>query len=181
MFDFFSADWHLFHNAIIEHTERPWKSPNQMNQQLVYEHNQIVSPADDFWLIGDVCLMSPEYVGRIRKEVEKFNGRKHLVLGNHDDWKAQNYLNAGFTTVHTAMWFEREGFHFYMMHDPSEYAVIEKDPKAILLCGHIHRLFKHLLPAKRVINVGVDVWNYRPVPFNSIMNLLKEHKLWQEQ
>jgi calcineurin-like phosphoesterase family protein len=148
---------------------------NQMHQQLVYNHNQMVKPDDEVWVIGDVTLQSPEYVGKTRKVVEKFNGVKHLVLGNHDEWKAWTYTSAGFVTVHTATWFEYAGFTFYMMHDPSTYTVIQNDPKAILLCGHIHNLFQHLLPDKRVINVGVDVWDYKPVPFHTIINLLTEH------
>ena len=64
-----------------------------------------------------------------------------------------------------------------MMHDPSTYTVIENDPNAVLLCGHIHKLFKHLLPEKRVINVGVDVWNYQPVSFLQILDLLESNNV----
>jgi calcineurin-like phosphoesterase family protein len=64
-----------------------------------------------------------------------------------------------------------------MMHDPSTYIVIEKNPKAILLCGHIHSLFKHLLPEKRIINVGVDAWDMKPVSFDQILELLNSYNI----
>lgn len=159
----------------MEYCERPYKSVKEMHQQLAFNHNQLVTDDDELWFLGDLCFMSPEFVGRVRKEVDKFKGKKHIVLGNHDEWKARTYLNAGFTTVHTAMWFDHEGYTFYMMHDPAEYTVVQNNPKAIMLCGHIHQLFQHLLPAKRVINVGVDAWNMKPVSFSDIILLLNEH------
>lgn len=173
---FFTADWHLFHRNIYKFVDRGVHTIEQMHQTLVLNHNQMVSEEDETWVIGDVTLMSSEYVGKIKKQIERFNGVKHLVLGNHDDWKAKNYENAGFWTVHTAMWFYHEGLTFYMMHDPAKYTIIENDPKAVMLCGHVHQLFKHLLPEKRIINVGVDVWGLKPVSFDQILDLLKEYK-----
>ena len=173
---FFTADWHLYHQNIIEYTNRPWKDTNQMHQQLIYNNNQLVSPEDELWFLGDVCLMSPEFVGKVRKVVEKFNGVKHIVLGNHDEWKAQHYIAAGFNTAHTAMWLEHDGKKFYMMHDPATYTVIQNEPNSFLLCGHIHNLFKHLLPDKRVINVGVDVWEYSPVSIDQIVKLIADQE-----
>ena len=172
---FFTADWHLFHGRIIDYCNRPYTSVKDMHQHFVTNHNQLVNENDEVWVLGDVCMMSPEFVGRVRKQVEKFNGEKHLVFGNHDEWKARTYLHAGFLTLHSAFWFEHEGYTFYMRHDPAEYAVIQNDPKAIMLCGHIHQLFQHLLPAKRVINVGVDAWDLKPVSFDDILSLLKKH------
>lgn len=172
MFDFFTSDWHLFHGNIINYCSRPFSSLKQMHGTLITNHNAVVSPTDHVWVIGDVTLRSPQYVGQIRKEVDKFNGIKHLVLGNHDDWRARTYLHAGFTTVHSAFWFQHEGYTFYMMHDPAEYTVIQNDPSSMMLCGHIHNLFDNLLPDKRIINVGVDVWDMKPTSMTQIMEVI---------
>jgi calcineurin-like phosphoesterase family protein len=172
MFDFFTADWHLFHGNIIDYCSRPFTSLKQMHGFMIAAHNAIVGPEDHVWILGDVTLKGPENCGQVRKEVNKFNGIKHLVLGNHDDWRARTYLQAGFTTVHSAMWFPHEGRTFYMMHDPAEYNVIQNDPNAMLLCGHIHNLFDNLLPDKRIINVGVDAWKMKPVSIEQIMEVI---------
>lgn len=174
---FFTADWHLFHNNIIKYCNRPIKNIMQMQQHMIYEHNQVVKPESTVWHLGDVTLLSAEFVGRTRKWVNKFNGTKHLVLGNHDIWGATKYERAGFSTIHTAMWFERDGIKFYLAHDPAIYTVIQNDPNTVLLCGHVHQLFQHLLPDKRVINVGVDAWNFKPVSYNTILNLLKRYNI----
>lgn len=176
MTTFPTADWHLFHGSIIRYCDRPYKDVNQMHQQLIYEHNLVVEPNDEVWVIGDVTLDSVEYAFKIKKVVDKFHGRKHLILGNHDDWKPASYEKMGFITVHTAMWFEHCGYTFYLMHDPATYAVIERNPKAVLLCGHVHNLFKHLLPKKRVINVGVDAWK-NPLSLDQIVGILTDYSV----
>ena len=56
-----------------------------------------------------------------------------------------------------------------MGHDPSIYCVLE--PGTILLHGHIHTLYKSI-PEKRVVNVGVDVWDFKPINMNQIMKEL---------
>jgi len=173
MYDFFTADWHLFHGNIIDYCGRPFSTLKQMHGSLQAYHNSIVKPTDHVWVLGDVSLKGPENSGQVRKEVNKFNGIKHLVLGNHDDWRARTYLSAGFTTVHSAFWFQYEGYMFYLMHDPAEYTVIQNDPNAYLLCGHVHNLFDDLLPEKRVINVGVDVWKYHPAQMETILSRIK--------
>ena len=177
MEEFFTADWHLFHKNTIGYCNRPIKSIIQMQQRMIYEHNQVVGEDDVVWNLGDVTMLSAEYTGKVGKEVNKFNGTKHLVLGNHDSWKPTSYENAGFSTIHTATWFERDGLTFYLVHDPAKYTTIQNDPKSILLCGHIHQLFQHLLPDKRVINVGVDVWNFKPISYNIILDLLKKYNI----
>jgi calcineurin-like phosphoesterase family protein len=173
---YFTGDWHLYHKEIMNYCDRPYKDINQMHKILQFSHNQVVSPEDEVWHLGDVTMLSSEYAGRVAKEIAKFNGRKHLILGNHDEWRASSYEKAGFWTVHTAMWFEYKDFIFYMMHDPAKYTIIANNPKAIMLCGHIHKLFRHLLPEKRIINVGVDVWG-TPVSFEEILDLLSEYKI----
>lgn len=177
MSEFFTSDWHLFHHNIIKYCNRPLKNDIQMQQHMVYKHNELVGKEDLVWNLGDVTLLPPEYVGKVRKSVNKFNGKKHLILGNHDRWRATKYEDVGFTTVHTAMWFKRDGITFYLMHDPATYTVIQNDSTSVLLCGHIHQLFQHLLPRRRIINVGVDAWDFEPVSYDKIVDLLKKHKI----
>ena len=179
MNEFFTSDWHLFHENIIKYCNRPIKNDAQMQQHMVYKHNEIVDKKDLVWNLGDITLLSADYIGKIRRSVNKFNGEKHLVLGNHDKWRAVKYEDAGFSTIHTAMWFKRDGLTFYLVHDPAKYTVIQNNPKAVVLCGHVHQLFKHLLPEKRIINVGVDSWDFEPVSYNTIVELLKEHNVME--
>ena len=172
---FFTADWHLFHKNIDFYCNRKQGNLNKMHDTLLRNHNSVVKPEDEVWVIGDITMMSPEYAQRAKKLIERFNGTKHLVLGNHDEWKPHTYEANGFWTVHTAMWFPYKDFTFYLAHDPAKYTIIHNDPEAIMLCGHVHQLFQHLLPSRRIINVGVDAWDLSPVSFTQILELLREH------
>lgn len=170
---FFTADLHLYHNNMIEYASRPFKDLNAMHSHITKAFNSILTVDSDLYIVGDVTLLSSEFGGRIKKALAAINGRKHLVIGNHDTWKVRNYLEAGITTVHSAGSFKHEGIRFFMMHDPAEYLCVENGTN-VLLCGHIHTLFKHLFPEKRIINVGVDVWEYKPVSIEQIMQIVKE-------
>jgi calcineurin-like phosphoesterase family protein len=54
-----------------------------------------------------------------------------------------------------------------MAHDPAIYqpAIYDK----IMLCGHIHNLFKNMKIGSGLFNVGVDVRNFRPVSFDELL------------
>lgn len=170
---FFTADLHLYHSNMINYADRPFKDINEMHSYITKSFNSILTADSDLYIIGDVTLLSSEFCGRVRKALSAINGRKHLVIGNHDTWKVRNYLENGITTVHSAGSFRYDGIRFFMMHDPAEYLAIENGTN-VLLCGHIHTLFKHLFPKKRIINVGVDMWEYKPVSIEQIMSIVKE-------
>lgn len=188
---FFTGDWHLFHDNITDYCSRklynPWthrkpstpgtKRVKRMHEVLLSNHNELVADDDTVWNLGDVTMLSSSHLLRVKREIEKFNGQKHLILGNHDEWKATSYIKAGFWTVHSIMWFEYESIKFYLSHDPAVYCMIEHEPKSVLLCGHIHNLFKSLLPLKRVINVGVDVWGLKPASMEQIIEMLEQYKI----
>ena len=176
---FWTADWHLHHNGIIKYCNRPFKNVQDMHKGLIANHNELVTTKDEVWHLGDLTMLGPSSAAKVAKLIAQFHGQLNLVVGNHDKWRIQTYENHGFWTIHSAMWFDYEGIRFYMMHDPVKYTVIENEPKSVMLCGHIHRLFKHLLPHKRVINVGVDVWDYKPVSFEEILALLDDYEVFK--
>lgn len=177
MTEFLTADEHYFHDAIIEHCKRPFKNYQQMNKDLINNHNSVVGLKDTVWHIGDFTMLEADRLYQVRKVFEKLNGIHHLVLGNHDEMKVNQYLHIGFATVHSAMWFDRGGYTFVLAHDLSIYTVTQNmGDKTYLLHGHIHEFAKHFLPGRRAINVGVDVWDFKPVSFEAIINLIKEYE-----
>jgi calcineurin-like phosphoesterase family protein len=170
MTTFYTADHHFFHKNIIEYCNRPFKSEKEMRDRLIQWHNETVKKDDTVFFLNDLAMVGPSQWEKVKGVLNKMNGRKHLILGNHDEIKPFRYVDCGFITVHTALWQEVEGFHIVMAHDPSVYCAIA--PESILLCGHIHTLFKSI-PEQRVVNVGVDMWNFRPITFQQIREELK--------
>ena len=63
-----------------------------------------------------------------------------------------------------------DGTDFIFNHDPAIHCMF---PNKIIICGHVHNLFK---VQKNVINVGVDVWDYKPVSFEQLKPYIKTIK-----
>jgi calcineurin-like phosphoesterase family protein len=177
MTTWFTSDLHFGHANIIEYSGRPFADVEAMNEALVDRWNDTVSDDDTVWVLGDVAL------GRIAESlgcVGRLNGRKLLLAGNHDRcWSelghraegwTERYLEAGFAEIHQGqVWIELgerrvPACHFPYRgdsHDEDRY--VEERPTDTgdwLLHGHVHERWRQ---RGRMINVGVDAWNYRPV------------------
>jgi calcineurin-like phosphoesterase family protein len=138
-----------------------------MNSCLVEKHNSVVKDGDTVYHIGDFSLYT-DNLPLMKHCLKYLNGKHHLILGNHDTLKPWEYIDIGFLTVHTALELHTEYGNFVLGHDPA-ISVINKDWK--FLCGHIHDLFCKI---KNVVNVGVDVWDFKPVSAEEIIKLYKE-------
>jgi len=159
---YFTADWHLWHENIIGFCNREFKTCRQMHKRILYEHNNLVQKDDILYIIGDVYWKNS--MEELKRILENYNGRKILVLGNHDRMKPFDYIEAGFSQVATSL----EVQEFILVHDPC-YSVI--NPHRPHICGHVHTLFKKV---GNVLNVGVDVWNYKPVSIDQARELFIE-------
>lgn len=159
--NFFTADWHLFHENIISYCSRPFKDTREMHGELIRRHNRLVGDYDNVYVLGDATLLGPDRLFKIRPIVRKMRGRKHLVLGNHDSGRAMAYLDLGFESVHTSLELDDHvfGYGLVLAHDPA-WAVMKRHRR--WLVGHAHTLFRTLEDG-RVVNVGVDVWDFNPV------------------
>lgn len=158
---YFTSDHHFYHEGILGLCGRPFKNMQEMHRRLVRNHNEIVTPEDTVYFIGDFSMCNSRYKKPLSDIVAKLNGTKHLILGNHDNFKPFDYVDMGFTSVHTSLVVEG----FILHHDPCA-SCIDRD--SVWLCGHVHDLFE---TQSNVINVGVDVWNYTPVPLTSIQEM----------
>lgn len=186
MATWFSADIHFGHANIIRYCDRPFDDVESMNAALVQRWNETVAPADTVWVLGDVAL------GRIDDTLAlagKLHGRKRLVAGNHDRcWSGhgrraqgwvQRYLDAGFEEVHQGQIQLAIGAnsvaacHFPYRgdsHDQDRYVEHRPvDAGQWLLHGHVHERWRQ---SGRMINVGIDAWDCRPVGEAEIVELI---------
>lgn len=168
MTDFFTADWHLFHPAIINFCKRPFKNEDAMRAALIRNCNEVVGPGDVVYHIGDFAMLRRDQISKIGPVLDKLNGTHILVLGNHDEGKPFTYERLGFLTVHTALIYNSD---VILRHDPAA-CVVQADK--LWLVGHVHNLFKCVNAPIRCYNVGVDVNNFYPVTLEQIYNELKQ-------
>lgn len=160
---YFTADTHYGHSEIINVCNRPFKSVNEMNKVMIRNYNSVVRNEDTCYFLGDFVF--PQHIELVKRILSKLNGRKHLILGNHDNLKPFDYIEYGFTSVHTSL--EILNPHcktkIILVHDPALSCV---DKEATFLGGHVHHLFQEV---QNFINVGVDVRKFLPVSLLDII------------
>ena len=161
---FATADPHYFHSQINKYCKRPFESEKHMRNTLIENYNKVVPTDGVCFFIGDMAMIGTSQWEKMRGLLNKLNGTKHLILGNHDEIKPFRYVDCGFQSIHTSLQLTIQisgiEMKFVLCHDPCVWDLVPDDH--ILICGHIHNLFK-ILPDKNTINVGVDVWDYTPV------------------
>lgn len=112
---FFASDHHLGHANIIKFTDgegtriRPFDSVEDHDEHIIARHNAVVGEKDTCWFGGDVVINR-----RFLKQISRLNGRKRLILGNHDIFSNKDYINAGFEDLHAFRKFD----DFVLTHIP---------------------------------------------------------------
>lgn len=172
----FTSDLHLWNDNIIGYENRPYYNSEKMTKELVELQNDTLTDDDILYDIGDFSLKSATWIKlyeQIAPKFRKIKGR-HLILGNHDSLKPFTYVNLElFHSVHTALWFEYNSYKFILCHDPCVFQPgLTFD---IGICGHVHKLFKQITfgDNKPIINVGVDVRDYKPISIEHIIEIAK--------
>lgn len=90
---FIIADLHLGHANICKFTNydgsklRPWDNVDDMDRDMIQMWNDTVSPSDKVYVLGDVVINR-----KALPTLGKLNGDKVLIGGNHDVYKAHDYL-----------------------------------------------------------------------------------------
>ena len=154
---YFTSDLHLEHPNIIHYCGRPFRNVQQMNKVLIKNWNSVINEDDVVYMLGDLSIKPPAYKRGLWHFVDNMKGKKHLILGNHDYLEPFDYIDMGFISVHTMLWLEE----FTLIHDPAQAYKINGP----VLHGHVHQNWKK---HKNAINVGVDVWDFKPVSIDDI-------------
>ena len=186
MSTWFTADLHLGHANIIRYCDRPFVDVEAMDRALVERWNDVVEVGDDVWVLGDVALGT---ILETLPRVGELRGTKFLLTGNHDrcwdghghraDGWAERYVDAGFAAVRHGQ-IELEvgddtvlACHFPYRGDTLPHdRFLERRPideGRWLLHGHVHERWRQ---RGRMINVGTDAWEFRPVSEAEIVELM---------
>lgn len=76
---YFASDYHLGHKNVIKYDNRPFKDVWDMDEAIIANHNSVVSEEDEFYFLGDFCFNN-----RAEEYLQRLNGRKYFIKGNHD-------------------------------------------------------------------------------------------------
>ena len=153
---YFTSDMHLGHKNIIKYSDRPFKSVEEMDEEIIRRFNSVVKADDIVYDLGDLCLSN------FNVYKYRFNGTLIRIKGSHDrDIKEPRMLVVApeklfdeyrnpisITLCHYAMrsW---ERSHYATWH----------------LYGHHHG---KLPPYGLSFDVGVDCWDFYPVSLDQV-------------
>lgn len=157
----FTSDQHYDHKNIIKYCNRPFADIDEMNEALIKNHNDLVSPNDIVYHLGDFAFRNH------KRYLNRLNGQHHLIVGNHD---GNGYKDAGFKTVNRQKSIKIGSQVVYMSHyghrvwDRSHHGSFH-------VYGHSH---SNLPDLGRSCDVGVDNWDYKPVMFHQLVERFKD-------
>lgn len=156
----FISDYHFGHKFMAQ--LRGFKTTDDMNNHIIQEHNKIVNKRDVTYILGDISMHNPEYY----KLLDKMNGTKRILLGNHDEPKHVPELLKYCDSV-GALYKYKGVFLSHCPVHPSEleYRVhynIHGHTHENYIKGDAFELGKGYIRDKRYINVCCEVVDYKP-------------------
>jgi calcineurin-like phosphoesterase family protein len=158
---FFTADTHFGHGGALGLFRRPFASVQAMDEAIIQRWNETVAPADEVWHLGDFAVRRP--AAEMARILAALHGKVHLIAGNNDG--PETVSLRGLASVHQYVELEIEGVHLVLCHYPFR-SWNRMARGAINLHGHSHGRLKRI---RRQLDVGVDVWEFRPVPLDQIL------------
>lgn len=179
----FISDTHLFHEALLSF-EKDDGHKCRSEFSCIDEHNDIirerwnarVKPGDKIWHLGDVALglSGSEYETKLHPYLNSLNGRKDLIIGNHDKLKNKILQN------HFRRWeywkrYTKDSWPFggfQLTHVPHRLDQLRRTH--INIHGHIH---EKLMDEPNYINVCCEHTNYAPVHLDEILATIAERGL----
>jgi calcineurin-like phosphoesterase family protein len=157
---FFTADTHFGHGGALGFYRRPFASVAEMDAAMIERWNWTVGPNDTIWHLGDFAIRrSADQVAAL---LDRLNGTKHLVTGNNDPDATTG--QPGWTSMQPYAEMTVDGTLLVLCH----YAFRtwrDMGKGSINLHGHSHGRLK---PLPRQIDVGVDAWDFAPVPLDRL-------------
>lgn len=173
----FTSDTHWGHKNIIQYSQRPFKSVEDMNEKLIAEWNARVDQHDTVYHLGDFAFMPYDV---LKRTARRLNGTKHLILGNHDKEiikNRQDLLSSGtFATIQNYYELKTEG-EFIVLFHYGQRVWNKSHHGSIMLYGHSHG---SLPPFGKSVDVGVDckeiTEEYRPVSLTEVLAYMKKRE-----
>ena len=172
---FVTSDCHFGHDRDFIWKARGFASIEEMNETIVSNWNNVVSPEDEVYLLGDVMLGGTENI----EYVKRLNGKLHIVLGNHDTSTRRKLYSAceNVVEVSLANTLKYKKYNFFLTHYPcitTNGAVESLKQVVINLFGHTHQTSNFYEDIPWIYHVGMDSHDCRPVNLDDAIVEMQE-------
>lgn len=154
------SDTHFNHKNIIKYSNRPYTDIIHMNEQLILNHNRLVKPNDIVIWGGDIGFGN---INHINNYLDRCNGYKILILGNHDLFRDGKIYNLKVDEIHPCLPLTIGNIQFLFTHYPFN----NVPERCINIHGHIHT---HKAFTPQHINISVEQIDYQPINIKTILS-----------
>lgn len=168
---YFTSDLHFCYPRNPSVGTRCFQTPEEKEAFLTAQWNQTVKETDEVYLLGDVSNGDGRKTSQILK---KLNGRKYLIIGNHDSYLEDGRFERS-AYVWTKQYYELMAMDtkFVLFHYPIEiWSGYIND--RVHLHGHLHRK-KPVFEEIRRYEVGVDAHDGKPVSIEKVWQSIKNY------
>ena len=157
---FLISDTHFNHKNIIKYCNRPFRSTQEMDSELIKNWNSVVKKTDTVFFLGDFSL------GHEVAYFMKLNGHVFFIKGNHD----QEQVAGNQTYDNLILPYGDE--QFYLVHSPKD---IPEEFDGWAITGHVHNNYGEFInPDVMNVNVSVEMIDYTPIPLAEIAKKIHE-------
>jgi calcineurin-like phosphoesterase family protein len=196
---FFTSDTHFGHYNIINFCKRPIvegfqgvpptlsrNEAKQLNDELLIRRwNECIKADDEVYHLGDFAFYGKTKAAEI---IQRLNGRKYLIRGNHDGHASQWWLYQGFQWV--------KDYYVVRVHEQQTIADhLVQYHQNIVLChfpilswenmqhgswhlhGHCHGALNHLNEKTTRYDVGVDPNNWYPLTYDEVKGIMQAKRV----
>lgn len=143
MANYFIGDFHFGHKNIIKFERIEFMSIEEHDAFIIAAINNVVTPLDTLYVLGDVGSLAP---------VAQINGRKILIKGNHDKRSDAAYLGYFAEVYNTPIYLNKR---LVLSHEP-----IMVNTDVMNVHGHLHGA---RLASSNHICVSARNIEYRPI------------------
>lgn len=81
MSNYFISDLHFGHANVLAYDNRPFQNIQDHDKALIQRWNDTITKEDDVYILGDISWHN---VMKTIDIIQSLNGKKHLIIGNHD-------------------------------------------------------------------------------------------------
>lgn len=135
---------------------------DHMNETMIANHNRVVAPGDNVYFLGDVGFGKKT----LQAILPRLNGKKRLILGNHDygDRQMMRFYLEHFQKVMSWRHFTEPDCALICTHFPlHESSFLGRYKGACInVHGHTHA---RVIPSPRYVNICVENIDYTPVSY----------------
>lgn len=183
----FISDLHFGHKNVLRYDNRPFDSVEENDSTIINNWNSKVDGEDDVYILGDVSF------GSVNKTIEllsAMNGRKHLIVGNHDHKALKNFAYRNcFVEIEKYLDLQVAGVTLVLCH----YPILMYNHQyrgAYMFYGHVHNSIDYFMVKAaqdllrnnniktRMLNVGCMEQNYIPLTLEECIEKVKKDEEW---